>query len=202
MGKSILLHSGGLDSTRVALHLRNEDIDFVSLFLDLGQTASTAELAAVRAVCAALDVRFDVISMPGFRRAFTSSDFALFSSVPNPGRHVLPLGSLVLLGTAAPYALRNGASTVYVGYNSDDSAFSSEYSQRFLDGYGNLVAEALGQPTVTFVAPLLQKGFSLRADKGETDILAMTYSCIHAGPAPCGSCASCTRRAAKLKVRK
>lgn len=199
LNKSILLHSGGVDSTRVALHLRSENIDFVSLFMDLGQTAAKAELAAVRAVCSALDVRFDVIAMPGFRSAFTSSDFALFSHSPNPGRHVLPLGSLTLLGTAAAYALRNGAATAYVGYNGDDEAFSKEYSQQFLDSYGALLSDAAAG--ISFVAPLLKKGFSLRA-KDEGPILALTYSCIHEGPSPCGTCSSCSRRAIKLKGRK
>ncbi len=201
MSKSILLHSGGVDSTRVALHLCSESVDFMSLFLDLGQTAAKAELAAVRAVCAALDVRFDVIDMAGFRRAFTSSDLALFSHTPNPGKHVLPLGSLTVLGTAAAYALQAGATTVYLGYNSDDEKFSTEYSPAFLDSYTAVVAGAAGNPTIAFLAPLLKKGFAVRA-KHEAEVLSLTYSCIHEGPSPCGVCSSCARRATKLKGRK
>ena len=200
MSRSLILLSGGLDSALLANRLLLDGVQLQALFIDTGQTAATAELSAAHKVCARLDLPLDVVGAPALRAAFTSSSGAVFSHNPNPGRHVLPLGSMLLFGIAIPYADSRGISDVYIGYNSSDAKYSAEYAQPWLDHLAQ-VAAAAARPSMRILAPLLSMKFS-EIIAGSADLQGLascTYSCILQGPDRCGRCRSCESSAAKFE---
>lgn len=196
--ETLVLMSGGVDSTVLALGLRKRGDAFRGLYIDAGHTARHAEQRALRTVCGHLDVPFDVINICNLREAFTSSSATPFATVPNPGRHVTPLGSLCLFGIALPYALRLGVAELLIGYTTEDAEFSAEYRQDFLSLLSQLSATA-GQRTIQVRAPLLHESLRMELDSESRALLALTYSCIYEGPEPCGSCQSCLGRERKLR---
>jgi 7-cyano-7-deazaguanine synthase len=200
--RCILLLSGGIDSTILGLYLNDQGINYQSLFINYGQTPNDAELNAVTKTAALLRSSLDVIEMHGLRSAFTSSDQAVFAANGNPGKHVLELGSVLLLAPALTYARRLRIDTIYIGYTRLDADYSDEYSQKFLDTYSDLSTSA-GYPQIVFKAPFVDKTKDevLQLGSSQPNLLAATWTCHLHGPSQCGVCESCLgRRAAFAKA--
>ena len=198
MSKAILLHSGGLDSSLLGVKLANEGADVVSVFVHFGQNAKENELAAVRKTTDLLGLPLEVLDASGLRSAFTASALSLMRVMPNPGKGVLPLGSLLLYGPAMAYANQIGARKIYVGLTKLDADFSPEYSESFLKAYASLASIA-GCDAIEIEAPFLTqtKGSILQlASSTElaTRIVESSWSCVHSNDIHCGSCEGCRSR--------
>ena len=193
--RSLVLHSGGIDSTILASFLKDEGKDLTSLYFNVGHNAAACELSAVRATSGMLDIRTDVIDLSSIRSAFVSSAEALMVAVPNPGKHVLELGSLLLLGPAITYARRMCIDTIYVGYTKLDADFSSEYSIDFLRAISLLSSKAGFEP-ISIEAPFISdsKESVLKRGSKRLEVLAKTWSCVLDGDIHCGTCQACRSR--------
>ncbi|QDT05335.1 7-cyano-7-deazaguanine synthase [Rubripirellula lacrimiformis] len=192
---ALLLHSGGLDSTILGVYLNKKGINFQSLFIDYGQTSEVGELDAVTRTAAMLQSNLDVIRSPEIFSAFTSSSLAFSQSVGNPGRHVLELGSVLLLAPAIAYAHRLGLSTVYVGYTKLDADYSKEYTQKFLSAFASLSSIA-GYPAIAIKAPFVKKtkGQVVKIAAKQKELLSATWTCHLGLSRQCGVCESCLGR--------
>lgn len=198
MAKSLILLSGGLDSALLANRLLRQSVELNALFIDVGQTSAAAELAAARRVTSILDLQLDVVDGRSLRQAFVSSALSHYINVPNPGRHVLPLGSMLFFGVTLPYADKNSFGSIFVGYTTADAEFGTEYGQPWLDHLAELAKRA-GRPPLKIEAPLQKLKLSDLAEGQRVDeLIDATYSCIQAGPEPCGACRSCVSRSEKI----
>lgn len=197
---SLLLQSGGLDSAVLAYQLGKEGVEFQALHMYFGQAAAERELEAVQIVAALLNRRFDVLDLRSLGGGFTSSSLTQPTACPNPGRHVLPLGTMLYYGPVLPYAHHRGFDTVYVGLTKVDADASAEYRQPFLDAVSKL-AEVAGLSRITFKAPYINKTKEEVLDiaSSERDLVKLTWSCILGKAAHCGVCRSCTSRKAAFK---
>lgn len=193
--RSILLHSGGLDSTILGHHLNEQGVNYQSLFINYDQTPRAPELNAVKKTAALLRSHLDVIEMLGLRSAFTSSQAGILVNVGNPGRHVLELGSALLLSPALAYARRLAIDTVYIGYTKLDADYSDEYTQKFLDVFSDL-SKTAGYPKISFKAPFVTKTKAdvLKLASKKPELIAATWTCHLEGPNHCGICESCQGR--------
>src|SRR5436305_11608390 len=79
----LVLLSGGLDSTTVAALARREGYDLSAVTVHYGQTHQR-EIAAARAIAAALGLRHRVVDVAFFR------DLAWYSALTQPERFALP----------------------------------------------------------------------------------------------------------------
>ncbi len=199
--RAVLLHSGGLDSTVLGLHLNEESIDFTSLFINYEQTAQIPELESFQITSSMLGVSSDVLDLSGLKSIFTSSQFANFDLVGNPGRHVIQLGSPVLLSQALTYARHMRMNTVYIGYTKLDADYSPEYTQEFLDMFSSL-SEVAGYSRINFIAPFVDKTKAevVSIGAGNPDLLAHTWTCHLNGSLQCGRCESCNGRQKAFQV--
>jgi 7-cyano-7-deazaguanine synthase len=80
---AVVLLSGGLDSTTVAALARQQGYQLAALTLDYGQ-AHRREIAAARAVAAALGIAQQVVEIAGLR------ELAWYSALTQPARFALP----------------------------------------------------------------------------------------------------------------
>ncbi len=150
-----------------------------------------------------LVINLDVIEISGLRAAFTSSQFGVMVAVGNPGRHVLELGSSLLLSPALAYARRLAINTVYIGYTKLDADYSAEYTQVFLDVFSDL-SKVAGYPPISFQAPFVDKSKAdvIRLGAKHEKLLAAAWTCHLQGPHHCGICESCEGRRAAFKEAK
>lgn len=195
--RSFILHSGGIDSTLLASSLKEEGKDPTSLYFNVGHNAASKELSAVRATTGLLDICSEVIDLSTVRQTFVSSSQSVLAAVPNPGKHVLELGSLLLLGPAITYARRMCINTIYIGYTKLDADYSQEYSNDFLGAISELSAKA-GFDKINIEAPFLNETKEAVLKRGSTlqELLAQTWSCVLDEELHCGTCQACQSRKA------
>ena len=193
--KSILLASGGLDSTALLLKKVNEGEEVLPVFIDLQQDSTKSELQAVKDLSGFLDTSLDVLENKGVMNAFSSSvSSASPAAVPNPGKHVLELGSLLVIPQAIAYAHKIGVEKIYIGYTKLDSDYSQEYSLEFLSLLSK-ISETAGFKSISIEAPFINttkaEVLKLLADNRS---LNFTWSCAHSEKTHCGVCQACRSR--------
>ncbi|WP_215224693.1 7-cyano-7-deazaguanine synthase [Echinicola shivajiensis] len=201
--KSILLLSGGLDSAALSLELMKKNEKRISLYFDFGNLSSKRGLDASRAIAGLTDSRLDVIQAKGLLEAFGSSELASVDPAPNPGEHVIELGTLLILPTALTYAHRMNSDVIYIGYSKLDADASPEYTQKFLNSISNL-SELAGFPKIKIEAPFISntKSEVLKKLVDHFDILKQSWSCIYGGKKHCGTCQACLSRKEAFKDAK
>jgi 7-cyano-7-deazaguanine synthase len=185
----VVLMSGGVDSSLVAMLALDQGVEVIPLFIDYGQLARDAELAASQRVCTSLGLPQPlVMDVHGFGKTvpsgLTDSSRRINEDAFLPGRNLL----FVLAGAAVAHS--RGASGVAIGLLDDSARLFPDQSSEFVEAAERMIAIALGSP-IKVLAPLMTlskaDSLALAGSRG----LEGTYSC-HAGTAePCGKCVSC-----------
>lgn len=172
---SLVLCSGGLDSTTIATDLVAENEQVELCFVDYGQPATAAECRSVTATAKRLGVGLCVLSVDGL-------------AIPRAGE--IAARNLTLIALAA--AARPTAPMIVIGIHSgtgyrDCSPAFVELMQEVLDfhsdGRCRLVAPFLTWSKPDVVALAVKLGVPI----------GLTHSC-EAANEPCGECQSCRDR--------
>lgn len=185
----VVLMSGGLDSSLVALLAQEQGLDVVPLFIDYGQRARDAELAACQRVCGTAGLPEPVVmDVSGYGRAvpsgLTDPDLRINEDAFLPGRNFL----FLLAGAALAHS--RGASGVAIGLLDDRSRLFPDQTREFVSTAEHALTTALGSP-VHIVAPLIDVSKAGVIEMAAARGLTGTYSCHAGGPEPCGVCVSC-----------
>jgi 7-cyano-7-deazaguanine synthase len=215
--KSVVLLSGGLDSSANLAFCRLRDEPVLALTVDYGQRAASSEIRAARALSSRFDVRHEVLELRWLGELGGSS--LTDSAKPVPKMESSQLDNLevaretaksvwvpnrngVLINVAAARAERLGASRVVVGFNAEEAA-------TFPDNSGEFIARATRALELSTANQVKVACYTTEWDK--TKIVAelrrqvpefpfdLVWSCYHAGDRPCGECESCRRMARALK---
>ena len=183
------LVSGGVDSSLIAVMLREQGTPQYPLFIDYGQRARDQEWAACQQIHLQYNLPTPVLmNLEGFGRL-------VHSGLTSEERHIaeeafLPGRNLLFLLVAASYAVEKGAAAIAIGLLSEETHLFPDQTRSFIEQAEAMLAVTLGQ-TIGVVAPLMDyrkaEVLYLAREKG----INGTYSC-HAGNAqPCGECISC-----------
>lgn len=183
---SVLLLSGGLDSTAVAAWLRPDHC----LHVDYGQRPAPGEWRAAQAVAAALELTIDQITLGSVPAAGLMS-----GETPQPGRSQewWPFRNQLLITVAAAYAVTRGATSVMIGTVAGDGAVHTDGTPTFLDAISRLVALQEGAVTVTAPAIALTTRDVIAQSGLNESIARWSHSC-HRSEFACGSCPGCRNR--------
>lgn len=215
---SIVLLSGGLDSTANLAMAMEHDTVVLALHVDYGQRAEPSEWRASEKLCAYYHVKLEKISVPWLGSLGGSSLTDRSKAIPELERSELdtlpkiqdsaksvwvPNRNGVLINIAASYAERFGAKRVLVGFNREEATTFPDNSEAFLDQ----CTKALTYSTMNGVEVYC---YTTRMDKVEIcESLkklstpfphALVWSCYHAGDTPCGRCESCGRHDRALEA--
>jgi 7-cyano-7-deazaguanine synthase len=217
---SIILLSGGLDSSaNLALACENDTV-VLALHVDYGQRAEAPEWRACQKICEYYGVKLEKISIPWLGALGGSSLTDRSKSIPELQRDELdtllktresaksvwvPNRNGVLLNIAAAYAERFRAKRVIVGFNREEATTFPDNSEAYLDQ----ATRALSYSTLNGVEIIC---YTTRMDKIEIcERLKklsrpfpydLVWSCYHAGAEPCGRCESCGRHDRALEAAK
>lgn len=193
----VTLVSGGLDSTLMALLIKEEKIEQFPLFIDYGQICKEQELKACNIVHKNLGLPTPVImNVSGFGALISSGLTDLNKRVNEdaflPGRNLL----FLLAGSA--YAYQTNSNTVAIALLSEKNCIFPDQTNTFISRAQEIINLALGRD-IKIIAPLMQLSkaevLRLAAKKG----ISNTYSCHSGTETPCGKCISCIERSNALK---
>ncbi len=203
MADSILLASGGLDSTTLAYWLRARSISYVPLFIDYGQHCARIELATLRSVlptdaAAALDtISIADVYENSASRLIKAPD--LWHDKIDHSDLYVPYRNLLLLSVAAAYAQSRAAAVVYSAFINSNHALEIDCSAAFFENLSSLLA-SYGSVKIEMPFRNMSKravcelGLSLGAP------IAKTFSCQVSPDFPCGACPNCVDRLDALEA--
>jgi 7-cyano-7-deazaguanine synthase len=190
----VILTSGGLDSTLIAVLAKEQGIVPRPVFIDYGQRSVEFEWRACCAMMKKYDIAIPVrMDLSGYGRAIpsglTSADLRVNEDAFLPGRNLL------FLVAAAAYAYRVGAEAIAIGLLDERAHIFPDQTSVFLQAAAAAVEVALGRP-IKIIAPLLDASKAEVIELARSRGIYGTYSCHAGGEEPCGQCISCKEVAA------
>ena len=198
--RSIILLSGGLDSTVSAALAARRTRPLFALTFDYGQRAARMEIAAARRICRALKIEHKVVRLPffadfrglallsGSRAKQTSGRLARAADVWVPNRNA------IFINVAAAYAEYHGAGLIVTGFNREEARQFPDNSAAFVAQVNRALRHSTRRRVrvMSYVAGRMKKEiYGLGQRCGAP--LELVYSCYAGGRTMCGKCASCRR---------
>jgi len=195
--ESVLLCSGGLDSTTLAYWLRERGVSFVPLFLDYGQHCAHTERSRLARVlpedAASRVVTVDVSDVYRGTESRLISEPNLWHEEVEDKDLYLPYRNLFMLTAGAAYAQARGIGKVYAAFINSSHAREIDCSAAFFNSLGDLLKD---YGAIEIEMPfremskkeVAQLGISLGAP------IALTFSCQLSSSTPCGACPNCVER--------
>lgn len=201
--KTVVLHSGGLDSTALLAHLLRRGDECLSLGVNYGQRHAR-ELAAARAVCERLGVERVEVDLSGALAGLLTGSALTDPSVALPEGHyadlsmkatVVPNRNMLLLAVAGAVAVARRADAVAYAAHSGDHAIYPDCRPEFADAVGAALNLCDWHP-VLLLRPLigLDKAGVVRLGVDAGAPLDLTWSCYAGGERHCGRCGTCYER--------
>jgi 7-cyano-7-deazaguanine synthase len=202
MKRSVLILSGGIDSTVLLAHLLAEGREVFALSVDYGQR-HRRELEAAKAICAHYGVKHQIADLRALAPLFGANALT-DSHVDVPEGHyeeasmkstVVPNRNMLLISVAASWAMSLKASSVAYGAHGGDHAIYPDCRPVFAEALDKAIRladwheVALERPFVGLdKAAIVRRGAELGAP------LHLTWSCYVGGARHCGKCGTCVER--------
>lgn len=180
---TILLLSGGLDSTTLLYDLRRSGMIVRCLLVDYGQR-HVQELVFAKAHCHRLGAIYTTMQIPMLGI--------------NDETWVVPNRNAILVSLALSEAIRTWTKSVHIGCNSDDAKDFPDCRPEFIEVMN--AASKFAGGNVEVLAPYIHKRkrdiASTAKDLGVPfhDI----WTCYQGGAKPCGECPACIKLKAAL----
>lgn len=192
--KSVVLLSGGLDSTLALAMAVRDGHSVEALTVTYGQThareVEAAQLIAEHYGVSQVRVAVSPVLFEG--SALTGGADIPTAHADAPDSTYVPARNTVLLALAAARAEATGAKNVIIGANAADEAGYPDCRRKFIEAYRDVLQ--LGTLNHVWVmAPLLELSKSdILRRAYELDVpVEMTWSCYRGGLVQCGLCGAC-----------
>jgi len=206
--KSLVLFSGGVDSTTALYWARSRGDRVHALTFDYGQRhrveVRMARRAAKKAGIPQTVLKVDLAQIGGSALTDPRIELPRYRCrdeiKPGPPATYVPFRNGILISIAAAFAEARGYDEIVCGFNVIDSPDYPDTRAEFVRAMEKAVASgtkaAFGAPGIKISAPFLRMtkaeiirlGLSLGADYSDS------VSCYAGDELPCGSCASCLLR--------
>lgn len=219
MAKSVVLLSGGVDSTTcLALAVKKYGSDNVFALNILYGQKHSKEIASAKAIARYYEVDYQEINLSEIMKF---SDCSLLQHSTKEIKHqsyseqlkelggegtvdtYVPFRNGLMLSTAASYALSVGATVIYYGAHADDSAGRAypDCTPEFEQAMNMAIYEGSGR-VLKMEAPLLNMNKAGVVKIGlELGVpYELTWSCYEGGNKPCGTCGTCIDRMKAFKL--
>lgn len=205
--KSIILLSGGLDSTVSATIAKKKSNPLFALTFDYSHRAARMEIFASRKICKALQIKHKVVKIPFFKEfkkllMLQSKNVSIrkFSNLKNiwvPNRNGL------FINIAACYAEYLGAKFIITGFNREEAAEFPDNKPQFMAAINHaLMFSTLTKVKVrSYVSEYTKKQIYKLGLKYKAP-LQYVYSCYLGKKEMCGKCASCRKLIKAMGVQR
>lgn len=204
---SVVLLSGGLDSTVLLAKLVAEKRRVLAMGVNYGQRHSR-ETDAARAVCAFYGIEYrlaDLRAVSAFfgKNSLTDTEVPVYEGAyteEGMKTTVVPARNLLLVSLATAWAISEKCDTVAYAAHGGDHAIYPDCREEFAEKLDAVVRISdwhpvrLERPFVGMSkAEIVALGAKLKAP------LHQTWSCYNGGNAHCGKCSTCIERAAAFR---
>jgi 7-cyano-7-deazaguanine synthase len=199
---SIILASGGLDSTTLAYWLESQNITYCPVFINYGQHCAETELATLKSVLPEDYVsKIEIIDISAIYKGSSSrliDEANLWKDQVSHEDFYLPYRNLLFLTVGAAFAQSRGFSRLYSAFINSNHAKEIDCSAEFFDKLSILLAD-YGSVRIEMPFREMSKyevakiGIALQAPIGRT------FSCQASSTVPCGACPNCVDRLDALK---
>jgi len=200
--KTVLIYSGGLDSTVLLYHLRAAGHDLHALSVDYGQR-HRCELVRAKAICEAVDIPNQIADLSSIQPLLAGSSLTSPEIEVAEGHYteenmkstVVPNRNMILLSVATGHALSIGAEQVAYAAHSGDHAIYPDCRNEFADAMAKAI-ELCDWNSVELIRPFVHWTKAEIVKRGaELNLpFAMTWSCYKGGERHCGRCGTCIER--------
>lgn len=200
--KTIVIFSGGLDSTTLLYSLKEQGRDLKALSINYGQR-HLRELDFAAKTCALLGVEHKTVDLSGLRPLLGGSS-QTDSSVPVPEGHyaaenmkltVVPNRNMLMLSVAAAWAISEKADTIAYAAHAGDHAIYPDCREEFVQALNGALAladwhqVAIERPFVSITkGQIVKVGSLLNVPFNDT------WSCYKGEDKHCGACGTCVER--------
>lgn len=200
--KTVLIYSGGLDSTVLLYHLLHQGQSVSALSVNYGQRHA-CELKQAATICAAINVPFQCVDLSGIRPLLAGSSLTS-DEIPVAEGHyteasmkstVVPNRNMILLALATSYALSSDAESVAYAAHHGDQAIYPDCRPEFADAMATAIERCdwndvrLNRPFVDWrKADIVRRGAELKVP------FEQTWSCYKGRELHCGRCGTCIER--------
>lgn len=197
--RSIILLSGGLDSTVSATIAKKKTRPLFALTFDYGQRAARMEIRASRKISTKLHIPHKTIKIPYFK---TFKNISLLRARRKPSVQSLnrihdiwiPNRNGLFINIAACYAEYHNVDLIITGFNRDEAEQFPDNTPQFIAAINHslMFSTLRNVKVVSFVgdytkAQIYRLGLRYKAP------LEHIYSCYLGRTEMCGTCASCRR---------
>lgn len=202
MTRTLVLLSGGMDSTAALYWARQEHEVAGAVSFDYGSKHNAREITHARWHCEKLGVPHEVVALPFVNELFTSDLLQSGGEVPeghyadaNMRRTVVPFRNGIMLAIACGLAESRGARALVIAAHAGDHAIYPDCREDFMRAMGAAM-KAGTYEQVELLRPFIhldktaiaRLGHDLGVDFG------MTWSCYKGGELHCGRCGTCVER--------
>jgi len=197
--KSIILLSGGLDSTVSATIAKRRTNPLFALTFDYGQLAAKMEIESSRKICKVLKIKHKVVKVPFFKefdtllmlrsdRKLNSKEFRDIENLWVPNRNAL------FINIAACYAEYYGASLIISGFNKEEAREFPDNKPQFVAAINHsLMYSTLKRVKVRSYVSDYTKSQIYKIGLKYKAPLKYIYVCYLGEKKMCGACASCKK---------
>lgn len=194
--KSLILFSGGLDTTVLLYQLVNEGIPVQCLTFDYGQQAKE-EIEHAKQTCEKLNISYEVMDITSLN---ISGELGEGGNIENSVDIIIPNRNSIFLAIATNYAITHGCEIVYIGSKLGETACLDE-TYEFIEEYNRLNAKS-DITQVKIKAPLIymdsedviEEALKLNVP------LVDTWSCFGKEKTRCKKCKNCKALKTILEV--
>lgn len=200
--KTILVHSGGMDSTVLLYHLLDAGVEVRALSVDYGQRHKK-ELNLAKSVCEKLGVEHRVADLTALTPLLAGSSLTS-EDIEVPDGHyaednmkvtVVPNRNMILLAVATGWAISTKSDAVSYAAHSGDHAIYPDCREEFAQGMDHVMQLSdwqlvkLDRPFVAMTkTDVAKRGDELGVPFEET------WSCYKGLDLHCGRCGTCVER--------
>jgi 7-cyano-7-deazaguanine synthase len=200
--KTVVIYSGGLDSSVLLYHLLAERQEVHALSIDYGQR-HRCELDRAAGICKLAGVPHQTAALPGLRSLLSGSSLTSPEIEVAEGHYteenmkstVVPNRNMILLAIATGHALSIDAKQVAYAAHSGDHAIYPDCRNEFADAMARAISICdwksveLSRPFVDWTkAEIVRRGAELNVP------MELTWSCYKGGERHCGRCGTCIER--------
>lgn len=199
--KSVMILSGGLDSTTLLYQLKAEEKEVYAISFDYGQK-HRRELEIAKKTCERLGISHKMVDISSLTELISNS--SLTSDKPIPEGHyqeesmkstVVPNRNMIFAAIAIGYAVNIGAQEIALGVHSGDHAIYPDCRPEFIEAL-EAIAKVSNYEPVKIYTPFLyfSKSEIVSRGNGLGVDFSLTWTCYNGGEKPCGKCGSCVER--------
>lgn len=200
--KSIVVLSGGMDSTTLLYKLIAEGKEVKAISFNYGQK-HVRELDVAAKTCAKLGVEHKIVDMSFLKDIVSNS--ALTSDIAVPEGHyedesmkktVVPNRNMIMASIAIGWAVNEDYDEVALGVHAGDHAIYPDCRPAFVEALSAISAVA-NFKAISIYTPylLLDKGDIALDGKALGVDYSLTHTCYNGTEIPCGKCGACQERA-------